>query len=126
VYHILGEKNTFVKRSSLVVKFRLFTPNGATLLSVKFLLKAQTCLKHSDQHFKFWLIFSHFFLTNFHTFKQQCSSTIKAVSGSTFCSNEMQHKIQLNASELSHLALPTCSYGYDPFGLGKKPGDFAK
>jgi len=38
----------------------------------------------------------------------------------------MQHKIQLNASELSYLALSTCSYGYHPFGLGKKPEDFAK
>jgi hypothetical protein len=38
----------------------------------------------------------------------------------------MAQKIEINLSELNNFALPTCSYGYDPFGLGKKPEDFAK
>jgi hypothetical protein len=38
----------------------------------------------------------------------------------------MAQKIEINLSELYNFALPTCSYGYDPFGLGKKPEDFAK
>ena len=38
----------------------------------------------------------------------------------------MLQKIDVNVSELNFFALPTYSYGYDPFGLGKKPENFAK
>jgi hypothetical protein len=39
---------------------------------------------------------------------------------------EKLQRIEVKVSELNYLAPTTGSYGYDPFGLGKKPEDFAK
>jgi hypothetical protein len=48
---------------------------------------------------------------------------------STFGSNEMLQSAEHHSECIdlcAELSFSSCSYGYDPFGLGKKPEDFAK